>query len=77
MINIDHIRTQIINAIKQSGMSYTALAEKIGVKHQTVSQYIHNNILPSLDTLANLCAVLDLDSNEILCISEYKTNENK
>ena len=77
MVNIDHIRKQIINAIEQSGMSHTEIAEKIGVSHQAVSQYIHNNILPALDTLANLCAVLDLDSNEILCVSEYKINEKQ
>lgn len=27
--------------------------------------------MPALDTFANLCAVLDLDANEILCVSEY------
>ncbi len=27
--------------------------------------------MPALDTLANLCAILDLDANEILCLTEY------
>lgn len=27
--------------------------------------------MPALDTLANLCAVLDLDANEILCLNDY------
>jgi hypothetical protein len=28
--------------------------------------------MPALDTFAKLCAVVDADANEILCISEYK-----
>lgn len=27
--------------------------------------------MPALDTFANLCAVLDLDANDILCVEEY------
>ena len=68
MITLDQIREKLIDAIKRSGRTYTSIAKEIGVKQQTVSQYIHDNKMPALDTFANLCKVLDLDANDILCV---------
>ena len=68
MITLDEIRIKLIEAIKQSGMTQTQLAQKIGVCQQAIGQYLHQNKMPALDTFANLCAVLDLDANEILCL---------
>ena len=68
MITLDQIREKMIDAIKRSGKTYTEIANLIGVKQQTVSQYIHNNKMPALDTFANLCKVLDIDANDILCL---------
>ncbi len=72
MINIDCIREKLISAINQSGIKKGELAKKIGVSHQAIGQYLYQNKLPALDTLAKICAVLDLDANEILCVEEYK-----
>ena len=71
MIDLDRIRTELQNAIKLSPKSQTELAKLIGVKQQTIAQYLSGRALPALDTFANLCAVLDLDANEILCVSDY------
>ena len=49
-------------------MTQTELAKRIGVCQQAIGQYLHQKKMPSLETFANLCAVLDLDANEILCI---------
>lgn len=68
MITLDQIREKMIDAINRSGKTYTEIAKLIGVKQQTVSQYIHNNKMPALDTFANLCKVLDIDANDILCL---------
>ena len=72
MITIDKIQTKIKEAIRQSGLTQIELARRSGIKQQTVSAYVHQSKMPSLDTFANLCAVLDIDANEILCISSYK-----
>ncbi len=72
MITIDKIQTKITEAIRQSGLTQIELARRLGIKQQTVSAYVHQSKMPSLDTFANLCAVLDIDANEILCISSYK-----
>lgn len=72
MIILTDIREKITEAIRLSGMSQTEIAKRLGIKPPTVSQYMSGRSLPALDTLANLCVLLDLDANEILCIDENK-----
>ncbi len=67
MITIDQIQIRLAEAIKQSGMTQTELATKIGIKHQQISCYMKGQKMPALDTLANLCKILDVDANYILC----------
>ena len=54
MINIDCIREKLISAINQSGIKKGELAKKIGVSHQAIGQYLYQNKLPALDTLAKI-----------------------
>lgn len=68
MITLREIQKKIVEAIAASGMTQSALAAALGVSQQTVSHYIKGDKMPALDTLANLCRVLDADANEILCI---------
>lgn len=68
MVTIEQIKKNLAEALKQSGKTQKAIAEKIGIKQSTIAHYIKGDILPALDTLANLCIVLDLDANDILCI---------
>lgn len=72
MIRIEKIKANLAEAIKNSKMTQKNLAQKIGVSQQTVSHYLNENKLPALDTLAKLCAVLDLDANEILCVEDFR-----
>ena len=68
MITQESIRKELVAAIKQSGLSQMQIAEKLGIKQPTVSEYVTGKSMPALDTFANLCRVLDLDANEILCL---------
>ena len=70
MITLTQIQAKLADALKNCGMTQTALAQILGIRQQTISHYIKGDIFPALDTLANLCAVLDLDANEILCLNE-------
>jgi transcriptional regulator with XRE-family HTH domain len=72
MITIEQIQERMAEAIKQSGLTQTELAKRLGVRHQQISCYLKGQKMPALDTFAKLCAVVDADANEILCISEYK-----
>lgn len=71
MVTLDEIRNKIITAIKNSGMTQTSLAKKLGIYQSAVQQYLSGRAMPALDTFANLCTVLDLDANDILCIHEF------
>ena len=63
MITLAKIRVKLQDAIRQSNLSQTELATKIGVGQQTVSEYLHGKSMPALDTFA------------ILCTSEYEENK--
>ena len=68
MITLLQIQQQIAEAIKQSGMTQTEIGKKLGVSQQSISHYVKGNKLPALDTLANLCVLLDVDPSDILCV---------
>jgi transcriptional regulator with XRE-family HTH domain len=68
MVTTLEISKKLAESIQQSGLTQTEIAEKIGVRQQQISAYIHGRTLPALDTLSKLCTVLDLDANEILCV---------
>ena len=72
MTTTKEISEKLAEAIQQSGITQTELAQKIGVRQQQISSYIKGHTLPSLDTLSRLCSVLDLDANEILCVERPK-----
>lgn len=71
MITLKQIRQKLIGAIKQSKFTQKEIADSLGISPSTISHYIKGDKMPSLDTLANLCAILCVDANDILCIGEY------
>lgn len=68
MITLEQIQKQLKEAILRSGLTQTRIAQQLGIKQQQISSYIYGKSLPALDTLANLCRILDLDANDILCL---------
>ena len=70
MITLEQIRNNLQDAIRHSGIKKTELAAMVGIKSPTLSQYLSGRAMPALDTFANLCAVLDLDPAEILCLKD-------
>ena len=67
MITLEKIQKRIAEAIKESGMTQTAIARELKISQQSVSHYVKGDKLPAIDTLANLCRLLDVDANYILC----------
>ena len=68
MITTEMIRERLIESIRQSGYTQIELARRLGIKQSQISCYVHGKKLPALDTLANLCKILDADANYILCL---------
>ncbi len=70
MITTSQIQKKLAEAIKLSGKTQAEIGRQLGISQQTVSHYIKGDKLPALDTLANLCVLLDVDPAEILCTEE-------
>ncbi|MDE5616485.1 MAG: helix-turn-helix domain-containing protein [Clostridia bacterium] len=70
MIKLDEIRSKLQFAIKHCGYNQSELARRLGIHYSAVSQYLSGRSMPALDTFANICVLLDLDANEILCVSD-------
>ncbi|MDE5910740.1 MAG: helix-turn-helix domain-containing protein [Clostridia bacterium] len=67
MITLVQIREKLIEEIQNSGMSQAEIARQLGIRSQTVCNYVKGKKMPALDTFANLCKILDVDPAEILC----------
>ena len=72
MITLNQIQIKLAEAIKQSGMTQTAIAKQLNVSPTQVCSYVRGRKMPALDTFANLCAILDVDTNDILCIDDER-----
>ena len=68
---MEQIRERLAEAIRNSGMTQTELARRLGIRQPTIGQYLSGRSMPALDTFANLCKVLDVDANDILCLDEH------
>ena len=64
------IRNRLIEAIKYSGMTHTAIAKKAHVTPNAISGYIHKGKLPTLETFALICDAIDVSSDEILGLKQ-------
>ena len=72
MITLEQIQKKLAEAISQSGLSQTEIANRLNVSPTQISCYVHGKKLPALDTLANLCVILDIDPADILCTNSDK-----
>ena len=67
MITLQQIQTRLTEVIKQSGMTQTEIAKALNITPSSIAHYVRGAKMPALDTLANLCKLLDVDTNYILC----------
>ena len=66
----EEIKKRLHEELTASGKSQTEIAQALGIKQQSVQQYLSGRALPSLDTFANLCEILELDPAYILCLKK-------
>ena len=67
MITLNQVHERLAEAIKESGKTQVELAKSVGVSQLTISHYLKGTKMPALDTFANLCKILDADTDYILC----------
>ena len=69
---------KLSEAVKDSGMNYAKLAEKLNISKATMSMYVHGKALPSLETFSAMCDVLSESADFLLGKKEYwKNSANK
>ena len=64
------IRERLTEAIRTSGKKQIEIAEQACIADTTLSDYIHKNILPSIETFALLCRALDVSADYILGLDD-------
>lgn len=67
MATLKQIRERLTKAFEPGGSAQTEPAEKLKVSPSTISHYLRGDKMPALDTLANLCLILDVSPAYILC----------
>lgn len=75
MIVLSEIQTRLADLIKTCGITQTALAKQLNISQSAIAHYVKGDIMPALDTFANLCVVLDVDPAEILGTSPYNNKK--
>lgn len=70
-MDLKDIQSRLRETIKNSSLSQKEIAEAIHVSPQTISKYMTKDVFPALDTLAELCKLLDVKSDYILGLSEF------
>lgn len=70
-MELKEIQIRLRECINQSQYSQKEIVKAVNVSPQTISKYMKQDIFPALDTLAKLCAFLDVKSDYILELSDY------
>ena len=66
----EYIKLKLKEIISQINLSQIQIAECLGVSQSCIAHYVKGDIVPSLDTFAKLCEVLDVDANYVLGITK-------
>ncbi|MBD5100926.1 MAG: helix-turn-helix transcriptional regulator [Clostridiales bacterium] len=75
MITYAQIQNKLTKAVEQSRFTKTGISKEIGIKETTLEKYLYGNTKPPVYIFANLCKILNLDANDILCVAEYYENK--
>ena len=68
MITLNQIQKKLAEAIAKSGLTQIELGARLQVGQSMISHYIKGDKMPSLETFANLCEILDVSADDILGI---------
>lgn len=63
---IEEFRERLREEIKQSGITVSELARRVGVSPEMISQYYTTKKLPRLDTFMRICKALDVSADYLL-----------
>ena len=62
----ENIKINLATAILKSHYDLSTLAHQLGISQTLLDDYVKGKKLPSVVIFANICKILNLDTNEIL-----------
>ena len=72
MSDIELIKKRLNEEIEQSGVKKIHLSKMLGLSNSLISEYKTKKKMPSLETFAKICKVLNLDANYVLGIRDFE-----
>ena len=64
------IKKRLSEAIKHCQLTQNEIAKQISITQSCIAHYVNGDAIPSLQTFAALCKVIDADANYILGIED-------
>ncbi len=72
MITLEEIQERIIIVLNNSTLTQSEIARELNLTPSAISRMKKGEILPSVETLAKLCKLLNVATNYILCLDKYR-----
>ena len=67
----NEIRKRLNEEIRSCGKSLKQIANEVGISPAMLTEYKTRNKMPSLETFAKLCKVIDASADYILGLSDF------
>ena len=77
MIDFRKVGRKISSYRKRKNLSQNELAERMYVSRQLVSKWENGTGIPKIDHIIDLCEILDVNFEELLCINDEKESSRK
>lgn len=68
---------RIFNLLKEKGITQSALAEKIGVRQATISDWKRKKTTPSADTIGLIAEILGVSTDYLITGKEYAPSPSR
>lgn len=77
MIDFRKVGRKISFFRKRKNLSQDDLAERMYVSRQLVSKWENGTGIPKIDHILDLCEILDVNFEELLCLNDRKEGSDK
>jgi len=77
VIDFRKVGRKISSCRKRKNLSQDELAERMYVSRQLVSKWENGTGIPKIDHIIDLCEILDVNFEELLCLNDEKEGSRK
>ena len=77
MIDFRKVGRKISSYRKRKNLSQDELAKRMYVSRQLVSKWENGTGIPKIDHIIDLCEILDVNFEELLCLNDEKEGSRK